>query len=350
MNLIQEHFRAMIYYDFKSGLNPRDCLQRLTTALGDQAPSKTTVCKWYQEFRCGRTSLEDEDRPGRPPTATTAVQEDFIKRLIQEDPHMTVDMIASEAGISFGSAHEILHNRLKMRRIAARWVPHLLTAEQMARRVEWCEEMLQQYRRGNARAIRNIVTGDETWVYTYDPESKQQSTQWQVSGTTPPLKAVRGRTSSKQMVATFASPVAGHLITVPVELQRTVTARWYTTTCLPQVKTAATTHHITPMILHHDNAPPHRAQETTDWLNENRVQLMTHPPYSPDLAPCDFFIFNRVKKELRGHRFNDPQEAVAAFQNHVNEFSPADWTTCFEKWFKRMQKCIDCNGKYFEKL
>jgi len=350
MILLQQHFRAMIYYDFKAGLNPRDCLQRLTTALGNEAPSKTTVCKWYQEFRCGRTSLEDQDRPGRPPTATTAVQEEAVARLVEEDGHITIDMIANEINISHGSVHEILHERLKMRRISARWVPHLLTAEQMATRVEWCQSMLQRYRRGNARAIRNIITGDETWVYSYDPQTKQQSSQWQVSGTPPPLKCVRERSSSKQMVATFASPLVGHLITVPVELQKTVTANWYTTECLPRVKAAADGHNIAPMILHHDNAAAHRAQQTTFWLNDNGVHLMTHPPYSPDLAPCDFFIFNRVKTPLRGIRFGEPQEAVAAFQHQMNQISAPDWAICFQKWFKRMQKCIDCDGKYFEKL
>ena len=76
---------------------------------------------------------------------------------------------------------------------------------------------------------------------------------------------------------------------------------------------------------------------------------MGHPPYSPDLAPNDFFLFPNVKNKLRGQRFSSAEEAVDAFKNHVLEVFEAEWKKCFDKWFERMQKCIDHKGEYFEK-
>ncbi|CAH2014206.1 unnamed protein product [Acanthoscelides obtectus] len=102
------------------------------------------------------------------------------------------------------------------------------------------------------------------------------------------------------MVATFVSK-AGHIATIPLNEQRTVTADWYTTICLPKVTTDL--RKINPerrIILHQDNASSHTAQKTTQYLTKENVELLDHPPYSPDLSPNDFFTFPKIKNRLRG--------------------------------------------------
>ncbi|MFX9165696.1 hypothetical protein ABTN87_19735, partial [Acinetobacter baumannii] len=54
MELTREHFRAMIFYDFKAGLNPAECVQRLQLAFGDESPARATVFRWFKEFSRGR--------------------------------------------------------------------------------------------------------------------------------------------------------------------------------------------------------------------------------------------------------------------------------------------------------
>ena len=73
-----------------------------------------------------------------------------------------------------------------------------------------------------------------------------------------------------------------------------------------------------------------------------------HPPYSPDLAPNEFFLFAYVKNKMRGQRFSTPEEAVDAFRMHVTDIPQSEWQKCFDNWLKRMQKCLDLNGEYFE--
>ena len=75
---------------------------------------------------------------------------------------------------------------------------------------------------------------------------------------------------------------------------------------------------------------------------------MRHPPYSPDLVQNDLFWFPYVKNKLRGQRFSTPEEAVDTFRMYVLEIPQSDSQKCFNNWFKRMQKCIDLNGEYFE--
>lgn len=68
---------------------------------------------------------------------------------------------------------------------------------------------------------------------------------------------------------------------------------------------------------------------TTAFLSTQNIELMDHPPYSPDLAPNDFFLFPDIKNKLRGQRFSTPEEAVEAFKMYVLELSVSVWKKCF---------------------
>ena len=65
------------------------------------------------------------------------------------------------------------------------------------------------------------------------------------------------------------------------------------------------------LLLHHDNATAHTAAVTLDCLAANDVQLATHPPYSHDLAPCDWFLFPFIKSQLKGNHFQNAKDAQA---------------------------------------
>ena len=76
---------------------------------------------------------------------------------------------------------------------------------------------------------------------------------------------------------------------------------------------------------------------------------MSYPPYIPNLAPKHFFLFPYVRNKMKGQHFSSPEEAVDEFKMHVLEKPQSEWQKCFDNWFKRMPKCIDLNGEYFEK-
>ena len=157
--------------------------------------------------------------------------------------------------------------------------------------------MPEKHDSGLANSTWNIVSGGETWVYQFDPETKAQSSVWFLPG-----DALPQNSSDQQMVASYIAKT-GHITTIPLDERRTVTADWYVHQCLPQVLHAVRTRRPKSGItLHHDNAPAHTAAATREFLASKGVQLMSHPPCSPDLAPCDFFLFPHVKKQLRGTR------------------------------------------------
>jgi len=56
-------------------------------------------------------------------------------------------------------------------------------------------------------------------------------------------------------------------------------------------------------VLHHDNAPAHTAVSIPEFLAKKNIPVLPHPPYIPDLAPCDFYLFPKLKSKLKGHHF-----------------------------------------------
>ena len=89
-----------------------------------------------------------------------------------------------------------------MRRVSAKFVPRLLTDDQKENRVEISQELLANAN-GSENFLKNIITGDETWVYGYDVETKIQSSQWMGKGSHRPKKARMSRSEVKVMVVVF---------------------------------------------------------------------------------------------------------------------------------------------------
>ena len=82
-------------------------------------------------------------------------------------------------------------------------MPCRLSEEQKRGRVDWCTNMLRKFDGARSPPAWNIVTGDETWVYQYDPETEQHSAVWVFQDENPPVKFKRNRSASKQMIASF---------------------------------------------------------------------------------------------------------------------------------------------------
>ncbi|CAG9122400.1 unnamed protein product [Plutella xylostella] len=72
----------------------------------------------------------------------------------------------------------ILLEELGVKKLVSRWVPHRLTEEQKSARVNWCRSALQRFNGGSSNDVYNIVSGDESWIYSYEPERKHQSAVW----------------------------------------------------------------------------------------------------------------------------------------------------------------------------
>ena len=82
--------------------------------------------------------------------------------------------------------------------------------------------------------------------------------------------------------------------------------------------------------LHQDNASSHTSTEATAFLSTQNIDLMSHQPYSRNMAPNDFFLFAYVKNKKKAQGFSTPEEAVDVFRMHVLEIPQPEWQKCFD--------------------
>ena len=95
---------------------------------------------------------------------------------------------------------------------------------------------------------------------------------------------------------------------------------------------------------HQDNAPVHNSILVTDYLTKMGIKTVPHPPYSPDLAPCDFWLF----RKLRGCHYETIEEMKEAVTKVINTLTQEDFHGAFQKLLEWYNKCIAARGDYFE--
>ncbi|UYV64612.1 hypothetical protein LAZ67_3001311 [Cordylochernes scorpioides] len=272
----------------KNEIKWADTFRMLTVAYGEATLDRSNVYRWYKMLSEGREEVNDEERAGRPSTSTTDEKINEVEKLILANRRITVREVAEDLNISIGSCHSIFINDLGMRRVAAKFVPKLLNCDQKQHRMNIANEMLD-----SVRDDPNLLQR----VYGYDVETKAQSSQWKLPHEPRPKKARQVRSNVKV------------LLTVFLDCRGVVHHEF-----LPQGRTNKN------WLLHHDNAPAHTSLLVRDFLAKNNTLMMPQPPYSPDLAPCDFFLFPKLKRPMKGRRYAKLDEIKTASKEELKRF------------------------------
>ena len=157
-----------------------------------------------------------------------------MKTLIEEDARCTVQEIEELNGIHSSSVLKILHERLGLRKICARWVPHLLTDQQKQSRVRLASQVIEKYDKCDPRRLEEIVTGDETWIYHFQPDSKAKNKVWVSSEGDRPVIARRCKTSNCMLYTIFFD-LKGPVLQIPVPKGSSVTGKFYRESVLTQL-------------------------------------------------------------------------------------------------------------------
>jgi len=143
------------------------------------------------------------------------------------------------------------------------------------------------------------ATADESWVYKYDPETLRQSKQWIEEGGEHPTKAWMSRSQIKTMLISFFD-IRGIVHKEFVPQGQTVTGVFYVEVLkrlchrMSRVRPELAKN---GWVLHHDNAPVHSSLKVQQFLTSRNITTLLHPPYSPDLAPLDFWLFPKLKNQ-----------------------------------------------------
>jgi len=314
--------RVCINFCVKNGIKCSETLEMLTVAYGESTLSKKNVYKWYNLFQEGRENVNDEPRSGRPSTSKTDENVQEVKKIVFKNRRITIREIADDLNISFGSCQSILTDVLGMTRVSAKFVPKLLNFDQKQHRINIAQDMLNDVN-DDPDLLKRVITGDETWVYGYDVETKAQSSQWKSPGEPRPKKARQVRSNVKVLLTVFFD-YHGVVHQEFLPQGRTVNKEYYLEVMRrlresirkkrPEVWKENS------WILHHDNAPAHTSLLVSSFLAKNNTTIMPQPPYSPDLAPCDFFLFPKLKRPMKGRRFATIEEIKAASLEELKQY------------------------------
>jgi len=194
--------RTCIKFCFKIGKTETETYQLLQPANGEDAMGRTQVFDWFCRFKEGRTSVESDPRSERPSTSRNEQMIAKVGTIVRNNRRLTVREIADECGISVGSCDAILNEDLHMKRVRAKFALRLLTDDQCEQRQTIARDLFERPCE-DMQFLKNIVTGDESWVYGYDPETKQLSSQWK-GPTSPRLKkGCQVRSKTKVMLLAF---------------------------------------------------------------------------------------------------------------------------------------------------
>ena len=116
----------------------------LTTAFGEQCLSRARIFEWHKRFKEGRDTVDDNPRSGRPTTSKTDDCVVRVQEMIRANRRLTIRELSVEVGVSYGTCQAVLTQDLYMRRVAAKFVPRILTAEQKEWRLSVTTNVLQE--------------------------------------------------------------------------------------------------------------------------------------------------------------------------------------------------------------
>ena len=168
-------------------------------AFVDESMGMTQIKEWYRRFKNGRTCVDSDPRSGRPLLTTTPKNIDRVRLAIEGDRRLTVRELGNNLGIPKTTVWEILNKILGMTRACAKFIPKLLTTEQKELRSEIAQDNLEMVS-DDEKVLKTVITGDESCVYGYDPETKQQSSQWKRRDEPRPKKARQSRSHVKSII------------------------------------------------------------------------------------------------------------------------------------------------------
>ena len=340
-------YRAVIRYLYLKGKTGKEIHIKLADVYGSSAPSYAQVKFWVGEFKRGRTSLEDEARSGRPLDPTDEEMCKKVRDLVYSDRWIQVEEIVQALGISHGSISTILHDRLGMRKLTARWVPKSLSDEQMATRASVCSVLLKHLR-SKDDFLLHLVTVDETWVHYYEPENKAQSHQWVGPGSPRPKK-FKTQPSAGKVMATVFWDAKGIIMLDFLPKRSTITGVYYAN-LLDQLRTATRKKLSKGVFAATGQRESPHLQSCNGCCRAKRVWINTTSyAYSPDLAPSDFFLFPNLKKDIPGLHFLSDEEVVMAVEEWVSRKDPDFFSSGLMALEHHWSKCIALEGNYIEK-
>lgn len=340
MSLDQTHIRHCMLYEFKKGSSATEAARNIRSVYGNEALSVRTCQRWFGQFRSGNFSLEDSPRSGRP----SSVNIELLQTVVEENPKQTARELAKQFNTSHTSIIKHLHELGKVSKLG-QWVPHHLTASQLNQRVALCSSL--KSRLATEPFLGRIITSDEKWVLYNHIQRKRQWLAPNEKGESIPKPGLH----PKKVMLCVWWDMKGVVYHEVLNQNETVNAEKYCRQLEAlhknlQKKRPSLVNRKGVLLLH-DNARPHIARVTQEKIMALNMEVLPHPPYSPDLAPSDYHLFRSLQHFLEGKQFINCEEVKTDiecfFASKPEEFYARGIKNLPNRW----DYVIDNEGKYY---
>lgn len=338
----KRNLRESLLFCFHLKKSAAESLRLLFEAYGDYAPSISTCENWFRRFKSEDFDLEDKERPGQP----KKFEDKEMEALLDEDQCQTLKELAETLNVT----EMAVSKRLKSMGIIQKqenWVPYELKPRDIERRFFTCELLLQRQRRKSF--LHRIVTGDEKWIHYDNPKRKRS---WCKPGQPSTSTAKPNIHSSKVMLCIWwdQKGVIYYELLKPGE---TITGDRYRqqlvklNRALKDKRPDYAKRHD-KVIFQHDNARPHVAKPVKETLELLRWDVLPHPPYSPDIAPSDYYLFRSMQNHLSDQHFNFFEDIKKWLDSWIASKDELFFRRGIHLLPERWEKVVTNDGQYFE--
>lgn len=315
-----------------------------------QVPTDKTIRLIMKRFKTGQ--IASAKPPG--PEKTVVIPENLkrVSELIAENPKTSVRRGSQELGISKSSFHNILRKNLKLFPYKLS-VVQLLTDVQKERRLLFAEELLEKIQSEEVK-VNNIWFSDECHFHLNGYVNRQNYRIW---GSENPHLTLEKQAHPVRVTVWCAISAQG--IIGPFFFDETVNADRYLEMLkkcfIPEAKKQKA---IDLWHFMQDGARPHRTESIFDFLKSkfgNRIialdagdDCITWPPYSPDLNPCDFFVWGCIKDRLYTSKINSKDELRNRVKSLLEGVDVETCASAMSNFASRLQFVRTVNGGHFE--
>ena len=325
--------RHAIFEQLRKKRTPAVIHRNLKRVYGRSALTLHAVMYQRKRHEQGK-GPEDSARSGRP--RIEGLELVIVDESVTAD-HVSVQKLKPELRASertiLRRMHELGGEYLPVQR-----QPHVLKQSDKDRRVVLAGQLHKHLLAKNTWP--RIITGDEAWIYLRNYNTAEWVFPWgRRSARTEP-----GVVDLKIMLTVFWSTSGFHLVHFASSETRIDSE--FICQRLRDLRAALPEPHAGKLFIHVDNAPSHRAKITQTAIHDLGFTALPHPPYSPDLAPSDFYLFGYLKGAIRGKIFSSIEELQDDILAKISLISQKTLRKVYNEWISRLERCTCGGGEY----
>lgn len=340
--------RELTYKMHNEGKSFNEIQKELQIMFGQSAYKRSAI---YNHIKIAKLNISPNQHNINAENFSNSIDEQLMKRIqeiIRDEPYSSIRDISKVLNESKSTVYRYLKCHIGMVYKYTRWLPHKLTDDNKTLKAVQSSELSMILKASKVNSYRNIITGDESWfMYKYFCNGK-----WVMESDENPI-ADGSKINIKKVMITIMWGVWGFYTVDVLPNGKTYTSEYFVDNIVKkldqnkqQIWPGRGRHLIN---LHLDNASVHNSAYTQNELDQTIFKRTPHPPYSPDLAPSDFFLFGYIKNKLKGHSYNDLIELYEAIIEILSKIPHKTLIKVFEEWISRCDLVSTYFGEYYYK-